>query len=135
MDKFKNINVKKYTFDTKLKTSSPSIDKQCFAFGYLDGYFKEEVYEDFLEVKECMFVAYNLGYKQGEEARFLATSTKEGKEKWELEKQTWLKSLAKFDINNFEGHRRFSLNSRPFYEKYQEEALENVEIKGKDLVK
>lgn len=135
MDKFKNINVKKYTFDTKLKTSSPSIDKQCFAFGYLDGYFKEEVYEDFLEVKECMFVAYNLGYKQGEEARFLATSTKEGKEKWELEKHTWLKSLAKFDINNFEGHRRFSLNSRPFYEKYQEEALENVEIKGKDLVK
>lgn len=135
MDKFKNINVKKYTFDTKLKTSSPSIDKQCFAFGYLDGYFKEEVYEDFLEVKECMFVAYNLGYKQGEEARFLATSTKEGKEKWELEKHTWLKSLAKFDINNFEGHRRFSLNSRPFYEKYQEEALENVEIKGKALVK
>ena len=135
MDKFKNINVKKYTFDTKLKTSSPSIDKQCFAFGYLDGYFKEEVYEDFLEVKECMFVAYNLGYKQGEEARFLATSTKEGKEKWELEKHTWLKSLAKFDINNFEGHRRFSLNSRPFYEKYQEEALENVEIEGKALVK
>ena len=56
---FKNINVKKYTFDTKLKTSSPSIDKQCFDFSIVDIQ-EESEFED-------VYYAMNMKLYRGQE--------------------------------------------------------------------
>ena len=142
MYKFSNVNIEKYMFDTELKKSCPSLERQCFAFGYLDGYFKEEVYEDLLDFKENMFVAYNLGYRQGESARLDKRQDVQEYEEWKKEKDTWIKSLAEFDAKNFVSGRRFSANSKPFYEKYYEDfednnldELENIEKPIKSKVK
>ena len=105
MDKFKNINVKKYTFDTKLKTSSPSIDKQCFAFGYLDGFMDEELYKQYLNNEKSL--EYDLGYQ---EAKSLKKDLN-----LKIVKEIWLLKLAVFDAQNKKPRKGFSEEAEAIY--------------------
>lgn len=123
MEKDKMIK-SKYIYQTSVTSDNKeTIKRQCFAFGYLDGYFDEVVYEENIEICEMENKYYNLGFLEGKNDRL----RQDNDILLKLEKATWVKKLALYDsMNGINGRKLSSLYKNLYEEIYQN----NLIIRG-----
>lgn len=109
-----------YIFNTKVTSKDlECTKKQCYSYGYLDGYFDEVVYEENLEMCDLHKKYYNLGYEDGVNDRLNIDDL----EKYKISKGTWIKSIASYDGKNNIRVRKLSRNSLGMYSSFRESEL------------
>ena len=123
MEKDKMIK-SKYIYQTSITSDNKeTIKRQCFAFGYLDGYFDEVVYEENIEICDIENKYYAKGYQEGVAERLKNNNNILLK----VEKTEWVKKLAIYDsMNDINGRKLSSLYKDLYEEIYQN----NLIIRG-----
>ncbi len=94
-----NVNVKRYIGKTGVDVKSEAaIKKECFAFGYMDGYFDIETYKPNISNYGVEAMEYEKGYVHGVNDRLI--KVEEDEKDYNAERKTWLFELAKYDSTN-----------------------------------
>ena len=135
-------NVEQYMRNTTSLSYSSSVwQEQCYTFGYLDGYFQEKIYIEYIcnsDNNEKKLKFYNEGFEEG---------TKYGKrtrmyepEVFKQELSNWVKVLAIHDALNEVKRRNFKEDTMLLYEKYQNQPyslgkLDFIDEKGMNAKK
>lgn len=108
----------KYIFNTEVTSKDlECTKKQCYSYGYLDGYFDEVVYEENLEMCDIHKKYYNLGYQDGVNDRLNIKDMDD----YKLCKGNWIKAIADYDDKNNVKIRKLSRNSLGMYNSFREE--------------
>ena len=124
MEKDKMIK-SKYIYQTSVTSDNKeTIKRQCFAFGYLDGYFDEVVYEENIEICDIENKYYNFGFLEGNNDRL----RQDNDILLKVEKTQWVKKLALYDSMNGINGRKLSSAYKNLYEEIYKN---NLIIKGK----
>lgn len=108
-----------------------TIKKECYGFGYLDGYFDEVTYESYINSSDTQKNYYNLGYQKGVNDRL--HNQDEDIEEYEKTKIAWLIELAKYDNKNGIDNRKISQKYIEIYNYYQEK--QNNKTKKVKIIK
>lgn len=111
-------NVEKYMYNTTVLSNDPQ--DQCYFFGYLDGYFEEQAYVEYIinsinnrEKLEIYNTGYDKGLKDGKRTRVYNSN------QYKQDRLSWIKSLALHDVlNNIEA-RNLKEETNELYKKYQ----------------
>lgn len=110
--------IKKYATKTSLnKDSSKKI--QCYSFGYIDGYFKEKMYQEYIPDENIK--VYQIGIKEGTLER------EKNKKRAENQKEILLIKLAVFDAKNKNSKRNLSKEAEEIYNLHYQDVLNNVD--------
>ncbi len=110
----KNKNpLQNFIYKTEIKEKSKqAIARNCKAFGYLDGYFDEEIYIGNFECTEDNNANYERGYTTGTNDRL-----KETKETLQIEKTELIMKLAQYDGENNIAPRKISKKYKDIYKR------------------
>lgn len=114
-------NIENYMRNTTvLSNASNCWQEQCYTFGYLDGYFEEQVYIQYIinsDINESKLEVYNTGYEKG---------LKDGKRiriydsnQYKQDRLGWIKSIALHDVLNDIETRNLKDDTKELYEKYK----------------
>lgn len=114
-------NMGKYMNNTKtLSNVSSTWQEQCYTFGYLDGYFDEQIYIEYIiesNDNESKLEVYNTGYEKGLKDRTkIRYNNPEVLKKDTIE---WVKKLALHDVLNNVETRNLKEKNKELYQKYQ----------------
>jgi len=104
-----------------------TIKKECFAFGYLDGYFDETTYENCIVTCDAQKNYYNLGFQKGVNDRLHAQD--EDLEMYENTKLAWTLELAKHDYIHEIENRKLSKKYKNLYDECQKELSKKGKIR------
>ena len=110
----KNKNpLQNFIYKTEIKEKSKqAIARNCKAFGYLDGYFDEEIYIGNFEYTEDNNANYERGYTTGTNDRL-----KETKETLQIETTELIMKLAQYDGENNIAPRKISKKYKDIYKR------------------
>lgn len=108
--------MEKYMYENSIPSYDTSNwQEQCYIFGYLDGYFNENLYKTYItndQKNQEKINHYQTGYNAGTKDRDKQETNTVNKEK-----QEWLKRIALFDFLNQEPIRNLKKDSLKIYKK------------------
>lgn len=114
-------NVDMYMCDKQVMSFNlPECKDQCYTFGYLDGYFDEKMYIEYVNNSskcEEKLLIYNDGYEKGLKDRTRIRYN--DPDLLKKEKIEWIKKLSLHDALNNVDSRNLNDDSMTMYEKYK----------------